>query len=80
VAVYAVCPSWPNTYCGAYDVHAVGLASGKDVVVGRGKAFGLDRNVEIEQPGLVYVNAPRARQGPRTLVLVPLSRVLAAVS
>jgi hypothetical protein len=63
-------------------VHALALATGKDVVIGKGRTFLPSRNVVIPRPGLVYVNAaiPRLHQGPRTLVFVPLKRVLAAIS
>jgi hypothetical protein len=84
VAVYAECPGYPVSDCTThtYKVHAVGLATGKDVVVGKGKTFLPTRNIVIQRPGLVYMNAPvpRLRQGPRTIVFVPLRRVLAAVS
>jgi len=51
-------------------------------VIGKGKTFLPTRNVVIQRPGLVYVNAPipRLRKGPRTLIFIPLKRVLAAVS
>jgi hypothetical protein len=82
VAVYAECPGYPIRDCGGYKVHALALATGKDVVIGKGRTFLPSRNVVIPRPGLVYVNAaiPRLHQGPRTLVFVPLKRVLAAVS
>jgi len=82
VGVYAECPGYPVSGCGAYKVHVVLLATGKDVVIGKGKTFLPTRNIVIQGAGLVYVNAPvpRLRQGPRTLVLTPLKRVLAAVS
>jgi hypothetical protein len=82
VALYAECPGYPIRSCGAYKVHAVALATGKDVVIGTGKTFLPTRNIVIQRPGLVYVNAPvpRLHQGPQTLVLVPLKRLLAAVS
>jgi hypothetical protein len=84
VGVYAECPGYPVSDCAAYTykVHAVGLATGKDVVIGKGKMFLPTRNIVIPRPGLVYINAPipRLRQGPRTLVFIPLKQVLAAVS
>ena len=82
VGVYAECPAYPVGNCATYKVHVVGLATGKDVVIGRGKTFLPTRNIVVQRPGLVYVNAPvpRLRQGPRTLVFIPLKRVLAAVS
>jgi len=82
VGVYAECPAYPVGNCATYKVHVVGLATGKDVVIGRGKTFLPTRNIVVQRPGLVYVNAPvpRLRRGPRTLVFVPLKRVLAAVS
>lgn len=82
VGLYAECRGYPDLDCGAYKVHVVGLATGKDVVIGKGKTFLPTRNIVIQRPGLVYVNAPipRLHQGPRTLVFVPLERVLAAVS
>ena len=57
-----------------YKVHVVGLATGKDVVLGTGKWFTDQRDVVLGSAGLVYL---RDRQ---TLVYIPLSRVLAAVS
>ena len=57
-----------------YKVHVVGLATGKDVVVATGKWFTDQRDVVLGSAGLVYL---RDRQ---TLVYIPLSRVLAAVS
>ena len=82
VALYAECPGYPIRFCGAYKVHAVALATGKDVVIGKGKTFLGTRNIVIQRPGLVYVNAPipRLHQGRGTLVFIPLTRVLAAVS
>lgn len=82
VALYAECPGYPIRDCGAYKVHVVALATGRDVVIGKGKMFLPTRNIVIQRLGLVYVNAPipRLRQGPRTLVFIPLKRVLAAVS
>lgn len=82
VGVYAECPAYPVGNCATYKVHVVGLATGKDVVIGRGKTFLPTRNIVVQRPGLVYVNAPvpRLRQGPRTLLFIPLNRVLAAVS
>jgi len=49
---------------------------------GTGKTFLPTRNLVVSRAGLVYVNAPvpRLNQGPRTLMFVPLSRVLTAVS
>ena len=82
VGVYAECPAYPVANCAAFKVHVVRLATGKGAVIGKGKTFLPTRNVVIQRPGLVYVNAPvpRLRQGPRTLIFIPLKRVLAAVS
>jgi hypothetical protein len=81
-AVYAECGAFPAGGCATYKVHAVGLTTGKDVVIGTGKTFLPTRNLVVSRAGLVYVNAPvpRLNQGPRTLMFVPLSRVLTAVS
>jgi hypothetical protein len=57
-----------------YKLHVLRLATGKDAVLGGGKFQLFPRSIEIEAPGLVYA------KDTRTLVFVPLRRVLAAVS
>lgn len=73
VAVYADFPPGLGRSGGPYALHALGLATGKDLVLDRGQ-FELLRNLELGPEGLVYV------KGTRTLVFVPLARVQAAVA
>jgi hypothetical protein len=74
VVAYAEVPGGRAAGSGsAYKVHVLRIATGKDVVVGRGR-FQLLRNVEIEAPGLVYV------KDTRNVAFMPLKRILAALS
>jgi hypothetical protein len=74
LAAYAEFPRGPGTGSGSpYKVHVLRIATGKDAVLGRGR-FVLSRNIDFEAPGLVYV------RDARSLVFVPLRRVLGAVS
>jgi hypothetical protein len=71
VAIYANSPR----YWGNYTVHALRLASGKDVVLASG-AMGIRgfRSAFLEASGVVY------EPTGRTLVFIPFKRVAAAVS
>jgi hypothetical protein len=72
LAVYA---DHPADVIGRLQVHALYLATGKDVVVGTGTYEGRPRrDVELEAPGLVYT------KNPHTLVFISRGRLLAAVS
>lgn len=69
VAVYA-----ESTLAGApFTLHVLRLSTGKDVALDRG-LFQTLRNLELGPSGLVYL------KGKRTLVYLPFSRLLAAVS
>jgi hypothetical protein len=57
-----------------YKLHDLRLTTGKDVVLAGGKFQLFPHSIEIEAPGLVYA------KDTRTLVFVPLRRVLAGVS
>lgn len=69
IAVYAQTPGAQAPY----TLHALRVSTGKDVVLDRG-LFETLRNLELGPSGLVYV------KDGRTLVYLPFSRLLAAVS
>jgi hypothetical protein len=72
LAVYADHPEFSGQRS---KVHVLKLATGKDVVVGTGTYEGRPRrDVQLDAPGLVYV------KNSRTLVFIPLGRLLAAAS
>ncbi len=60
-------------YAESGALHVLRLSTGKDVVFDRGEFHTL-RNLELGPTGLAYI------KGNRTIVFVPLKRVLAAVS
>jgi hypothetical protein len=61
------------------QVHALRLATGKDVVLATAGRAVLD--VEIEAPGVAYAfTTPKGTKDLGTVTFVPLSRVIAAVS
>jgi hypothetical protein len=79
-------PSSPDVYAGVvtyvaypqgtlqrFDVHALNVKTGKDVVVATG-GYHLRRSAELEPAGLLYA------RDRRSLVFIPFTRVLAAVS
>lgn len=73
IAVYAEYARGLGTIGGPYRLHVLDVATGKDVVLGRGEVQSA-RNLELDSSGLVYV------KGRRTIVFVPLKRIRAAVS
>ena len=72
IAVYAAHPD-VRSIGDPYELHALRLSTGKDVVLDRG-VFTSQRNLEFDSSGLAYV------KGQRTIVFLPLARVRAAVS
>jgi dipeptidyl aminopeptidase/acylaminoacyl peptidase len=60
--------------CSRYKVHVLNLATGKDVVIDTAAAPSDTPNVQLEAAGLVYTKTFRS------LVFLPMRRVLAAVS
>jgi hypothetical protein len=70
VAVYAA----GRGCCSPYKMHVLRLTTGKDVVLDKVESKGDTTNIQLEGPGLVYA------KDTRTLVFVPLRRLLAVVS
>jgi hypothetical protein len=70
VATYT---AYPEGTFRSFNIHAVQLKTGKDVVVATGN-YELLRSAELEPAGLLYA------RDRHNLVLIPFARVLAAVS
>ena len=71
MAVYSNSPSGYGGY--PFWIHAVRLATGRDVIVARGESGPWLRVAAIEAPGLVYA------RDIHSLAFVPLARAPAAV-
>jgi hypothetical protein len=65
--------AYPPGTLRSFDVHALNLKTGKDVVVASG-GYQLRRSAELEPAGLLYA------RDRRNLVFIPFKRMLAAVS
>jgi hypothetical protein len=61
-------------YAAGRKMHVLRLTTGKDVVLDKVESRGGTTNIQLEGPGLVYA------KDTRTLVFVPLRRLLAVVS